>query len=234
MVPAGVHVTALSFAATEGSAFSGMVATFTDSDSHSPEHFTATIDWGDGTTTVGTVSGSSGSFAVSGAHTYAGEGTFTDKVTVHDILDSLVASPTATATVTEGDALSGTGVSFSAVAATAFSGTVANFADTNVTNTAADFTATIDWGDGTTTAGTVSGSAGSFAVSGTHTYAAAGPKTLSVTLSDDAPGTATATTTSHATVQRSGASIPTLGWPGLLAFFLAVALAAPVLLRRVG
>ena len=235
VVPAGFHVTALSFSASEGSSFSGMVATFTDSDlAQTVSNFTATIDWGDGTTTAGTVSGSSGSFAVSGSHTYADEGTFTDKVTAHDILDSLVASPTATATVTEGDALSGTGVSFSAVAATPFSGTIANFTDTNVTNPAADFTATIEWGDGTTTAGTVSGGTGAFAVSGAHTYASAGPETLSVTLSDDAPGTATATATSHATVQQSGASIPTLGWPGLLAFFLAVALAAPVLLRRVG
>jgi hypothetical protein len=65
---------------------------------------------------------------------------------------------------------------------------------------AGDFAATIDWGDGTATAGSVSGSAGSFTVSGSHTYAAPGTDTVTVTLADDAPGTATATATSTATV----------------------------------
>ena len=36
--------------------------------------FTATINWGDGTTTAGTVIGSNGSFTVAGGHTYADEG----------------------------------------------------------------------------------------------------------------------------------------------------------------
>jgi hypothetical protein len=39
------------------------------------------------------------------------------------------------------------------------------------TATAAEYTASIDWGDGHTSAGTINGGAGSFAVSAPHTYA---------------------------------------------------------------
>ena len=66
-------------AATEGVALPGAttVATFTDSNtSDTPSSFAATINWGDGTTTTGTVSGSNGTFTVAGGHTYADEGSF--------------------------------------------------------------------------------------------------------------------------------------------------------------
>src|SRR6516162_9046170 len=43
--------------------------------------FTATIDWGDGTATPGTVNGSNGNFTVTGSHTYD-EGNFTPTVVV--------------------------------------------------------------------------------------------------------------------------------------------------------
>jgi hypothetical protein len=55
----------------------------------------------------------------------------------------------------------------------------------------------------------VSGSSGTFTVSGSHTYASAGTDTVSVTLSDDAPGTATATATSTANI-TTGQEIFTL------------------------
>src|SRR5215469_2304838 len=48
---------------------------------------------------------------------------------------------------------------------------VASFTDGTLTDTAANFNATIDWGDGVTTTGTVVGSNGSFTVQGGHTYA---------------------------------------------------------------
>jgi hypothetical protein len=57
---------------------------------------------------------------------------------------------------------------------------VATFTDTDTGNVADDLTAPIDWGDGTTTAGTVAGSNGSFSVSGTHTYATSGQDTITV------------------------------------------------------
>src|SRR5262249_48691218 len=51
-------------------------------------------------------------------------------------------------------------------------GIVASFIDANPNATASDFTATIDWGDGTSTTGTiVAQTGGGFAVDGAHTYA---------------------------------------------------------------
>ncbi|HEV3387404.1 MAG TPA: hypothetical protein VG057_00235, partial [Solirubrobacteraceae bacterium] len=76
-----------------------------------------------------------------------------------------------------------------------FGGTVANFTDANPTSTTADFTATIEWGDGTpATTGTVSGEGGSYRVSGSHTYEGTGFFTIKVHIVDDGGSTADATT----------------------------------------
>jgi len=59
--------------------------------------------------------------------------------------------------------------------------------DADPIGTLSDFSASINWGDGTTSAGTVSqpGGAGTaFAVAGTHTYTTAGTDTVVVTVSD--------------------------------------------------
>ena len=180
------------------------MATFTDSNgSDTASDFTATINWGDGTTTAGTVSGSAGAFAVAGGHTYADEGSDTLSVTFTDTLNNTTTTPSGTVTVAEGDTLVAHAATFSASAGTPFSGTVATFTDTTYpNNVAGDFSATINWGDGTpTTTGTVGGGSGSaFTVSGSHTYAATGIDTVTVVLDDDPPGTATATATSTADV----------------------------------
>src|SRR5262249_13789806 len=66
---------------------------------------TASIDWGDGTASTGTISaGSNGTFSVLGNHTYSTPGTFTVTVTINDVNtagDGLGSTtpPTATATV---------------------------------------------------------------------------------------------------------------------------------------
>jgi uncharacterized protein (TIGR03118 family) len=189
---------------TEGTAFSGAVAGFIDSGNPTQvaSDFTATINWGDGTTTAGTVTGPTGGpFTISGSHTYSDEGTFTVVATFTDDAPStLTATITSSAVVSEADTLTPTGTDISAVENSTFSGQVATFDDTNTANTTSDFTATINWGDGTTTTGTVSGGSGTFNVSGSHKYADEGSFTVSVTLTDDAPGTANATATATATV----------------------------------
>ena len=82
-----------------------------------------------------------------------------------------------------------------------FSGTVATFADSNTSILASGLIAAINWGDGTATmTGVVSGSSGSFTVSGSHTYAKASTDTVAVTLTEKSPGTATATADSTASV----------------------------------
>jgi hypothetical protein len=75
-----------------------VVASFTDADTASAAaSFTATISWGDGASSTGIVSRtSSGSFQVSGGHTYFGDGTFQITVSIrdndagHDVGGSLV------------------------------------------------------------------------------------------------------------------------------------------------
>jgi len=195
------------FSTAEGTAFNGAVATFEDDNAAAtPADFTATIDWGDGTaTTPGTIASSSAAFVVIGQHTYTDEGSFTVTVTISDVSPGTgTATATDTASVAESDSLSGTPVTFTALAGTSFTTTVANFTDTFTGNTVSDFTATIDWGDATVSAGMVTGGGAAYSVSGTHTYAGSGTFSVTVTLSDDAPGTATAQVTSTAHVAGAG------------------------------
>jgi hypothetical protein len=109
------------------------------------------------------------------------------------------------------DVLTPYATTITATAGQSFSATVATFTDSNPAIAASGLTATINWGDGTTSAGTVTGSDGSFAVTGSHTYSGAGSDTVAVTLSEDPPGTASATADSTATVSapRSTGAIMT-------------------------
>jgi FG-GAP-like repeat len=189
--------------ATEGTALANntTVATFTDSlTSDAAGDFTATIDWGDGVTTTGTVVGSNGSFTVQGGHTYADEGSDPASVTLTHTSDNAQTTASGSVAVGEGDVLTPHGMTVRPKAGQPFTGTVATFSDTYTGNIPGDFTATIDWGDGTTTSGTVSGGSGTLSVGGTHTYAHPGHENVTVTLNDDAPGTATATAHSAANV----------------------------------
>src|SRR5262249_6738011 len=200
-VASGLAVTAVDFSTPEAAAFNGTVATFSHSDTaKTPASFTTAINGGDGTAPrAGTVSGGSGSFTVSGQHTYGDEGSFTFTVTVTETgPGGATSTASGTATVSETDALSRTPVAVSPQPGVPFPGIVATFTDTNTANVASDFVATIDWGDGNTSPGTVAGGGGSFTVSGTHAYAASGPFTITVTLAEDPPGTATATVASSA------------------------------------
>lgn len=174
----------------EGSAFNGQTATFTDSDT-TESGFAASIDWGDGTSSTGTVSGGSGSFAVSGSHTYADEGSYFVKTTLTKS-GTTVANANATATVSDAP-LTATGKTLYA-SSTSFNGAVASFTDGNAAAPASDFTASISWGDGTAaSSGTVASNGSGFDVSGSHTYASAGTYTITVSINDKGGSTATAT-----------------------------------------
>ena len=77
-----------------------------------------------------------------------------------------------------------------------YSGPVATFTDANPYAPVSDFTATIDWGDGTPpTTGVVTGPVGGpFTVSGSHEYATLGPKVIEVYILDEGGADARATT----------------------------------------
>ena len=110
----GPIVTAQALSATEGTALTNVtVATFTET-GNGPH--TATIDWGDGTVTAGTVNepspANNNTGSVIGSHTYTGAGSATIKVTVTDAA-ALSGSSTAVVTVTDA-AVTATGVGVSA------------------------------------------------------------------------------------------------------------------------
>ncbi len=93
-------VSVTSFSATQNVGFSGQVATFSDIvTGDTTSSLTATINWGDGNSSTGTIAGSSGSFTVSGSHTYGGSGSFTVVVTVKATATGATQSGTATITI---------------------------------------------------------------------------------------------------------------------------------------
>src|SRR5205807_1269578 len=99
--------------------------------------------------------------------------------------------------VTVADApLTAAGAVVSAVKGVSLESLVATFTDLDPGAQDSDFTATVDWGDGQTTLGTVQANGGGFDVLGEYVYAAVGTYTVTVTVAD--PGGATATATSTA------------------------------------
>ncbi len=193
MADAPLTAAGVAASATEGTSFSGIVATFTDANpSGTAADFAATITWGDGQTSAGTVTANpTGGFVVSGAHTYAEEGSYAVAVSILDQGGAAVAAST-TAVVADAP-LDATGLTLSAAEANAFHGSVATFTDANPNATAAEFAATILWGDGATSAGTITANAdGSFAVSGDHTYTEAGCYPVTVTVLDQGGSAAAA------------------------------------------
>jgi hypothetical protein len=180
--------------ATEGAAISSVtLATFTDDDpSSSASNYSATIDWGDGSSSAGTVGGPSGGpFTVQGGHTYGEEGSFPVTVMLRDAGGASVPAKT---TATVGDAaLTASGTSI--VTLNPFSGTVASFSDADPGGAASDYTATIDWGDGSTSAGSIGTNGSAFTVNGGHSYDVLGPYTIQVQIKDAGGSTASATTT---------------------------------------
>jgi len=173
--------------ATEGQSFSGTVATFSDPDtSATAGEYSASINWGDGSSaSSGTITGSGGSFTVSGGHTYADEGSYTITVTITDV-DNSSNSATATSNASVADAAISASCGTPAVSLQSVNGTVASLSDANTGAPTSDFTATINWGDGSpTSSGTVTGSGGSYSITGSHSYTSTGYYNVTTTVTDD-------------------------------------------------
>jgi streptogramin lyase len=78
-----LYVTAMPSIASPTLSVSGVLFSATDIlTSDSPSALTAVLDWGDGTTSNGTVAGSAGTFSVSGSHSYAALGGYTVTLTL--------------------------------------------------------------------------------------------------------------------------------------------------------
>jgi len=176
---------------------------FTDNDGT----FTGVVDWGDGSTSPLVTNNAAKTYSYSGSHTYAQSGTYnvTAKVTntgtftgtssVTTITVNNVAPVVATPNApTPEAALAGVSTSFT------LSGSFTDPAG----NLDAPYTATVNWGDGTTgSPATIIGSGNPFgySVTANHTYATSGTKNVTVTVTDANGGT---TTSDPITVQVIG------------------------------
>jgi hypothetical protein len=193
-----------SLSAEEGTPFSGVIAQFCG-ESGSPS--SVSIDWGDGSavdTATTLAPGSSSCLDVSAGHTYAEGGSYT--VTVTPSPSSWAAPVSGTATVADAP-LTAT-FDATALAAVGSSFTIPNTQLATVVDAnpdapscggggACDISATINWGDGSSSAGTVTpvSGGGGLAVDGSHTYSGPGEYTITVNAHDVHGASAVATGT---------------------------------------
>ncbi len=193
-----VTATASVINAVEGNPFTGTVANFHSTNTSAPaSEFSASIDWGDGTAaTSGTVTGSSGSFAVTGTHTYADEGVATQAtITITDTSNGNTTKVVSPVTVADAPLTAGPVTTTGGVEGVTPADASMTFTDGNPIATASDFTASCDWGDASTTTGTVTGSGGGpYTVScASHVYAEEGSYTVTVSVTDDGGSTTSGT-----------------------------------------
>ena len=190
-----ITATGATFGATEGVTFTGTVATFTDPDRASTAaEYSATIAWGDVTQpTPGTISGQGGQFTVSGTHTYAEQGTYSVTITITDV-DNRNNNATVTSTARVSDARLSSTCATTPVSTQTYNGPTAMFIDQSSTGTLSDFSATIFWGDSSSSPGTITGGPGNapYTVTGTHTYASTGTFLITTKI-NDVDGSATTT-----------------------------------------
>jgi predicted outer membrane repeat protein len=109
--PAPLSATAVNVRVPVGVPFSGPVATFRNADPlGNPSSYSATIAWGDGSSSAGTISDSGGgTFTVSGSHTYTSPGSDTVSVLInHNQSFTTPAPASGTATVSSDVVLHGT------------------------------------------------------------------------------------------------------------------------------
>ncbi|MFM8289704.1 MAG: beta strand repeat-containing protein, partial [Planctomycetaceae bacterium] len=156
------------------------------------EQLSLTIDWGDDTSEPGILvpnSGTSGG-TIANTHRYADNGTYTVTLTLTDGITTVTDS--FMVTVTNADPAAGTLSGRTAAVRGQVLPFSLPFTDAGVADT---HTATINWGDGTTSDGTVTGGSGAGVVAGSHMYTATGTYTVVVTVTDDDGGTVSKSTT---------------------------------------
>lgn len=187
IVQPSIAVSVANASAREGHAINQVVAT--GSAYGTTGAITASINWGDSSTSTGTVTvTSNGLFSVVGKHTYAEEGSYTITVSVSDG-GGHTAQSTGTATVADATIkVNAPSVNISGLKVT-LNGT---FTDGDPGGTVSDYTATINWADGTTTSGTIGKTTG-FTVSGSHTYTKHRTYFVKVTVTDVGGSSSTVT-----------------------------------------
>jgi len=188
--------------ANTGQLFSGPIATFVSSD---PGDFTYTLTYGNNTVSTGTITNDpSGIYTINGSVTYNTDGTYPTLLTITSSTGD-VATFNGQAVSTSSVPLVAQGVSVSGQKDVALAANVSGQSSLVVaqfSGPAASYTATINWGDNTsTTAQIVSAGNDQYYVevpaNASKTYSALGSFTITTTITD---GTNTVTATSTATI----------------------------------
>lgn len=205
-------------AAIEGQPLnSATVAHFAANPAGAASDFTATVTTGDATLSstgdpsdVKVVANPNGGYDVQLSYTYAEElsgQTFSVNISGHTASQTQSAS---NFNVVDAS-LSGSGINITATVGMSTGAVpVANFTDADPAGTASDYqTTTINWGDNSSSAGSISaGANGGWVVSGQHTYSTTGSFTITTTINDS--GGASTTVTSVATVSSTVSNPATL------------------------
>jgi VCBS repeat protein len=181
-VPVGpaLAVDSRSLQVVEGPPLRLIVANLRDASGGStPTGFAATISWGDGTESTGTIeSRGRGEFSVVGAHPPLAPGVYRVGVTVREATGRTVKT---TSVVRVANApIRVTPAAVTTRANRRFRAVVARLRDGNPTSTAADFVVTIDWGDGRRSVGRLVRRGRAFEITGVHVYHRRGRLRLSV------------------------------------------------------
>jgi hypothetical protein len=178
--------------------------------------FTASIDWGDGTTSSSIrVSVNDGHGVFYGWHAYEEEGVYTAVLSLVDRGGTTVSS-SVTVTVDDGALGMSPGPELTVAEGQAFSGKLADFGDENPHAASADFAATVDWGDGVISTGSVSGG-GTFAVQGDHSYQEAGWYPIKILVTDAGGSSRSVTGRVHVTdppISATGMKVVSTGTIG--------------------
>src|SRR5262249_28735548 len=198
-----IHVQAKVAMLNEGSSLANaVVATISGQGAAGSD--TAEIDWGDGTSSVGQIQAAGpGTYGVIGSHMFAEGGVYSLVVRVKGSAGA--AGEDGAALTVRDKPLTAGFVPFRPLQYLQFSGVVARFTDADPTGHVEDYSATIDWGDRSTSAGTLTAEpGGGFAVSGSHSYFAVSKAVaISVTINDRGG----ATTTVKGTVSVIGSAL---------------------------
>ena len=180
---------------TEG----GVVEFFTDfTDASGAAPYTATVNWGDGSVaSLENLDFTDGTGTLAASHVYADNGTYDITLTIEDA-DGIATQSFGTATIANVAPVVVAGDDATVLRNQEITLALGEFTDLgfdNVdTDTVESFTATIDWGDGTSSDGAVEsitgapGTPSSGSVSGTHTFTTAGTFVVTVTVADDDGG----------------------------------------------
>jgi hypothetical protein len=185
----------------EGVNSSGVVATFTDDGkvNPTPSDYTATINWGDGTSSAGTVaSDGQGGFTVSGSHVYTDEpaGVPGSPPPAYYSSDVTITQDTASLDVKGQATIANFTPSLSNVSATSpiSAGQTTTLTGTIVDPSSDGFGMQVDWGDGNVDSYPLL-SSGANPFSFTHLYFQPGTYNVALTLTEDDGLSATASPT---------------------------------------